>query len=142
MARQLKIVNQRGITVLTDDESYHYLGLLDAEFNLGVREGTKNSMLASQELSEKGQVFFPKTQVTVQLIPPMATDPQIETVLGEFRDVIESRTESLEWEITLLANLAGELMKHVTADVAKACCDAVLAQAEADEILEPEDDSE
>lgn len=68
------------------------------------------------------------------------SEAQMENILGEFRDVIESRTETLEHEITMLANLAGTLMREVNAEKVKRLCEKVIAQAEAEEfLLEAED---
>lgn len=63
------------------------------------------------------------------------TEAQMENILGGFRDVIESRTDTLEWEITLLSNLAGTLMREVNPEKARSIVAKVIAEAEAEEIL-------
>lgn len=141
MAVDLIVKTPDGAELHTNDESRVFLGMLDREFNLGVGDGTANSIAAMHQLTQKGQVKFQRSKLEIRLAPVNCTEPEIQNTVGEFLDVIQSRTEDLEREITLLGNLAGKLMEHVTADVAKACCDAVLEQAEAEEmLLEPEDD--
>lgn len=142
MAINIIVKMPDGDQLHTTDESRVFLGMLDREFNLGVGDGTANSIHAMHKLTKDGQVEFKRTKFVVSLAPTNCTEVQILECIDNFNTTIQSRTDTLEWEITLLGNLAGELMKHVTAEVAKACCDAVLEQAEADEILEPEDDSE
>ena len=56
--------------------------------------------------------------------------------MGEFYEIIETRTETLDEELTLIGNLAGALMREVHPDKASAIIQRVVAKAVADGILE------
>ena len=59
----------------------------------------------------------------------------IENLMGEFRDFIEAKTETLEHEITLLANLAGALMREIHKDKAQAIIERVICKAREEDLL-------
>lgn len=64
------------------------------------------------------------------------TEPEMEHLMGEFRDRIEGGTDTLDLEITLLSNLAAALMALTTVDKAKEAIAQVISQGVDQGILE------
>lgn len=64
------------------------------------------------------------------------TQAEVDTQMGAFFEIIETRTETLDQELTLLGNLAGALMRELNPDRASAIIQQVVAKAHADGILD------
>lgn len=64
------------------------------------------------------------------------TQSDVDNRMSEFYEIIETRTETLDEELTLIGNLAGALMREINPDKASAIIQRVVAKAVADGILE------